>query len=105
MQMECKGQGVLGLTSYYKEDTISLDLSAIAERAEGLPATKRNTLWLIAGIIDPLMIIGPVTITAKISFSGGMPPEDRLGRPSQRQGKTRSRDVDKRFDWMLANQD
>lgn len=29
---------------------------------------KRNTLRLIAGIFDPLSIIGPITITAKILF-------------------------------------
>ena len=68
MQLGCKGQKVLGLAWDYEEDTISLDLSAIARRAEGLPATKRNTLRLIAGIFDPLGIIGPVTITAKILF-------------------------------------
>ena len=70
MQMGCRGQKVLGLAWNYEEDTISisLDLSAIARRAEGLPATKRNTLQLIAGIFDPLGIIGPITITAKILF-------------------------------------
>lgn len=59
---------MLGLAWDYEEDTISLDLRAIARRAEDLPATKRNTLRLIAGIFDPLGIIGPVTITAKILF-------------------------------------
>ena len=68
MQLGCKGQKVLGLAWDYEEDTISLDLSATARCAEGLPATKRNTLRLIAGIFDPLGIIGPVTITAKILF-------------------------------------
>ena len=68
MQMGCKGQKVLGLAWDYEEDTISLDLSAITRRAEGLPATTRNTLRLIAGIFDLLGIIGPVTITAKILF-------------------------------------
>ena len=68
MQLGCKGQKVLGLAWDYEEDMISLDLSAIARHAQGLPATKRNTLRLIAGIFDPLGIIGPVTITAKILF-------------------------------------
>lgn len=44
MQLGCKGQKVPGLAWDYEEDTISLDLRAIARRAEGLPATKRNTL-------------------------------------------------------------
>ena len=56
-----KGQKVLGLAWDFEEDTISLDLAAIAKRSEGLPVTKRNTLKLLAGIFDPLGIIGPVT--------------------------------------------
>ena len=63
-----KGQKVLGLAWDFDEDTISLDLTVIAKRSEGLPATKRNTLKLLAGIFDPLGIIGPVTVTAKILF-------------------------------------
>ena len=63
-----KGQKVLGLAWDFEEDTISLDLAAIAKQSEGLPATKRNTLKLLAGIFDPLGIIGPVTVTAKILF-------------------------------------
>lgn len=43
-------------------------LGLYRRRAEGLPATKRNTLRLIAGIFDPLGIIGPATIIAKILF-------------------------------------
>ncbi len=68
MPMGSKGQKVLGLAWDFDEDTVSLDLEAIAKRAEGLAATKRNTLKLLAGIFDPLGIIGPATITAKILF-------------------------------------
>ena len=68
MSLGTKGQKVLGLAWDFEEDTISLDLAAIAKCAEGLTATKRNTLKLLAGIFDPLGIIGPVTITAKILF-------------------------------------
>ena len=68
MQLGCKGQKVLGLAWDYEEDTINLDLSAIARHAEGLSVTKRNTLRLIAGVFDPLCIIGSITITAKILF-------------------------------------
>ena len=67
MQLGTKGQKVLGLAWDFEEDTITLDLIRIAEHAEGLPATKHSTLRLLAGIFDPLGIIGPVTITAKIS--------------------------------------
>ena len=66
--MGSKGQKVLGLTWNFEEDAISLNLVAIAKRAEGLTATKRNTLKLLARIFDPLGIIGLVTITAKILF-------------------------------------
>ena len=63
-----KGQRVLGLAWDFDKDTLSLDLAVIAKRSEGLPATKRNTLKLLAGIFDPLGIIGPVTVTAKMLF-------------------------------------
>ena len=63
-----KSQKVLGSASDFEKDAISLDLVAIAKCAEGLTATKRNTLKLLAGIFNPLGMIGPVTITAKILF-------------------------------------
>ena len=68
MQLGCKGQKVLGLAWDYEADVISFDLTEIADRAKGLPATKRNTLRLLAGIFDPLGIMGPVTVSAKIMF-------------------------------------
>ena len=68
MPLGSKGQKVLGLAWDSEVDTISVDLAAIARRAEGLIATKRNTLKLLAGIFYPLEIIVPVTIVAKILF-------------------------------------
>ena len=61
---------MLGLAWDYEADVISFDLTEIAERAKGLPATKRNTFRLLAGIFDPLGIMGPVTVkvTCKIMF-------------------------------------
>ena len=38
---------------------ITLELTVIAERAKGLPITKRNTLKLLAGVFDPLGLISP----------------------------------------------
>ena len=77
MPLGSKGQKVLGLAWDFEKDAISLDLAAIAKRAEGLTATKRNTLKLLAGIFDPLGIIGPVTITAKILFQE--PCREKIG--------------------------
>ena len=68
MQLGSNGQKVLGLSLDFEQDTITLELITIAKRAEGLQATKRNTLRLLAGIFDPLGIIGPITITAKLLF-------------------------------------
>ena len=68
LKMGSNSQKVLGLSWDFEQDTITLKLTAIAKRAENLPATKRNTLRLLAGIFDPLGMIGPITITAKISF-------------------------------------
>jgi len=39
---------------------------SIAQCAKGLPATKWNTLRLLAGVYDPLGLISPVTVSVKI---------------------------------------
>ena len=66
--MGSNGQKVLGLSWDFEQDMITLELTAIAKCAEDLPPTKRNTLRLLAGIFDPLGMIGPITTTAKILF-------------------------------------
>ena len=43
MKLGSKGQKVLGCEWEYEADVLSLDLTAIAQHAEGLPDTKRNT--------------------------------------------------------------
>lgn len=68
MPLGARVNKVLGLAWDFEEPTISFDLTAFAKRAEGLTATKRNTLKLLAGIFGPLEIIGSVKITAKILF-------------------------------------
>ena len=68
MKLGSKGQKVLGCEWDYEADVLSLDLTAIAQRAEGLPATKRNTLRLLAGVYDPLGLISPVGVSAKVIF-------------------------------------
>ena len=40
LKMGSNGQKVLGLSRDFEQDTITLELTAIAKRAEGLPATK-----------------------------------------------------------------
>ena len=53
MKLGSKGQKVLGCEWDYEADVLSLDLTAISQRAEGLPAAKQNTLRLLAGVYDP----------------------------------------------------
>ena len=80
---------MLGLAWDYEADVISFDLTEIAERAEGLPATKRNTLRLLAGIFDPLGIMGPVTVkvTCKIMFQDVCRQKSGWDDPLQGDGK------------------
>ena len=66
MKMGSKGQKVLGCEWDYEAGVITVDLTSVAQRAEGLPATKRNTLRLLAGVHDPLGLISPVTVRVKV---------------------------------------
>ena len=68
MKLGCKDQKVLGCEWDYEEDVITLKWTVIAERAKGLPITKRNTLKLLAGGFDPLGFISPITLSAKVMF-------------------------------------
>ena len=68
MKLGCKGHKVLGCEWDYEADVITVDLISVAQRADGLPATKRNTLRLLAGVYDPLGLISPVTLSVKVIF-------------------------------------
>ncbi|KAL9973727.1 hypothetical protein ACROYT_G020217 [Oculina patagonica] len=68
LKLGSKGQKVLGCEWDYEADVITLDLTSIAQRAKGLPATKRNTLRLLAGVYNPLGLISPVTVSGKVIF-------------------------------------
>ena len=68
MKLGCKDQKVLGCEWDYEADVITLELTVIAERAKGLPITKRNTLKVLAGVFDPLGLISPITLSAKVMF-------------------------------------
>ena len=68
MKLGCKDQKVSGCEWDYEEDVIALELTVNAERAKGLPITKRTTLKLLAGVFDPLGLISPITLSAKVMF-------------------------------------
>ena len=68
MKLGSKGQKVLGCEWDYEADVIAVDLMLVVQCAEGLPATKRNTLRLLAGVYDPLELISPITVSVKIIF-------------------------------------
>ena len=46
MKLGSKGQKVLGCEWDYEAGVIAVDLTSVVQRAEGLPATKQNTLRL-----------------------------------------------------------
>ena len=50
----------------YDADVITFNLEEVANCANGCSASKRNTLMLLVWIFDPLGIVSPITITAKI---------------------------------------
>ena len=63
-----KSQKVLGLPWDCETDTVHFDFKEIALRASEKEAIKRNVLSVTAGVFDPLGILSPVTVSAKILF-------------------------------------
>jgi len=63
-----KSEKVLGVVWDSELDVIKFMLTPIADKAEGLVPTKRNVLSILAGVFDPLGVIGPVTVSMKMLF-------------------------------------
>ncbi|XP_048577132.1 uncharacterized protein LOC125559150 [Nematostella vectensis] len=61
-------QKVLGLPWNSSSDTIGLTFGHLYDKAQQSPATKRNVLSVLAGMFDPLGIVSPVTVAARILF-------------------------------------
>ena len=59
---------MLGCEWDHEADAITVDLTSVAQCAEGLPSTRRNTLRLLAGVYEPLGLISPVTVSVKVIF-------------------------------------
>ena len=68
MKLGSKGQKVLGCEWDYEVNVIAVDLTSVVQHAEGFPATKWNTMRLLAGVYDPLGLISPVTVSVKVMF-------------------------------------
>ena len=62
------GQKILGVLWDHISDTLIFDLAKVAELADTMEPTKRNTVSLAARFYDLLGIISPVTIRMKILF-------------------------------------
>ena len=60
---------VLGLTWDPEADTIRFSAKPVIDVATKLPKTKRSVLKILARIFDPLGLVSPVIVTAKILFS------------------------------------
>ncbi|KAL9955947.1 hypothetical protein ACROYT_G037353 [Oculina patagonica] len=63
-----KNEKVLGQSWNCASDTFVFELSEMVEKADGLPATKRNILKVIAGMYDPLGLLSPVLVSMKVLF-------------------------------------
>ena len=59
---------MLGSEWDYEADAITVDLTSVVQRAERLPATKWNTLSLLARGYDTLGLISSVTVSVKVIF-------------------------------------
>ena len=57
---------VLGVKWNKVDDNLVYDFKETIERAEGLEPTKRNILSIIASVFDPLGLVSPILLSAKI---------------------------------------
>ena len=63
-----KNEKVLGQSWNCELDLFVFELSDVAERADGLPVTKRSILEVIAGMYDPIGLLSPVLVIMKVLF-------------------------------------
>ena len=63
-----KCEKVLGLSWNCDQDLFVFELTELAKRADGLPVTKRSILKVVAGLYDPLGVIGPVVVSVRLLF-------------------------------------
>eukprot|EP00794_Sanderia_malayensis_P005770 gene5770-biopygen4684 len=68
VQEEDSKSKILGLPWDKKEDVLEFDLEKVAENTGPADVTKRGILSSLATIFDPLGVIGPVAVPAKILF-------------------------------------
>lgn len=91
------GQKVLGQSWDRHSDSFQFELASVGVKAQGLNCTKRNMLKVLAGIFDPLGIISPIVVTAKICFQQvckkGVGWDDELPEDVQRQWKEWCKDL------------
>ena len=59
---------ILGLQWDRESDEFKFTISKLAEMAEELPVTKRGILSTTSKLFDPLGIVGPMMVTAKLIF-------------------------------------
>ena len=67
---ECKSKchKVLGQVWNNKRDEFKFEIAQVGEKAKALSHTKWNLLSVLASLFDPLGIISPVIVCAKILF-------------------------------------
>ena len=59
---------VLGQVWDNKKDELKIEIGKVGEKAKALPPTKRSLLSVLASLFDPLGLISPVIVFAKILF-------------------------------------
>ena len=63
-----KSHKVLGIPWDSNSDVLGFDFQHVYEKAEQLKATKRNILSVLACLFDPLGVVSPLTVSARIFF-------------------------------------
>ena len=67
-KVDSTSQKVLDQVWDNKKDELKIEIGKVGKKAKALPPSKRSLLSVLASLFDPLGLISPVIVFAKILF-------------------------------------
>ena len=74
-----KNDKVLGISWNQQTDSFKISFEEIVKCGEDLEVTKRNVLSILSSLFDPLGIISPALVVARVLFQKNVLGTKRLG--------------------------